>query len=84
MFFCVNNLLMIACTSLITSIYIGSLELELAQGEGSSVLYHPEWNFYDFNLLKMRESLEYREPQGVYKTVKQLYTKIIDENDLFS
>lgn len=59
-------------------------ELELAQGEGSSVLYHPEWNFYDFNLLKMRESLEYREPQGVYKTVKQLYTKIIDENDLFS
>ena len=59
-------------------------ELEIAQGQGSSVLHHEEWRFYEFNLLKGSPESKWREPQGVYKTVKYLYTKEIDENDLFS
>jgi hypothetical protein len=51
-------------------------ELELEQKEGSSVLHHPEWRFYHFNLLKGSTGAEYREPIGMYKTVLKLYTKV--------
>ena len=51
-------------------------ELELKQGLGSSVLHHPEWRFYEFNLLKGSVGCEFRESIGLYRTVLHLYTKV--------
>ena len=57
-------------------------QLEIEQGEGSSVVHHADWKFYEYNLIK-GAGLDYREPEGVYKTAVKLYTKI-KEDDMFS
>ena len=59
-------------------------ELEIAQGKGSSVVHHEVWRFFEFNLLKGTPESRWRESEGVYKTTKKLYTKKIDEDDLFA
>jgi protein-tyrosine phosphatase len=47
-------------------------ELEIEQGEGCSVLFHRDWSYYEFNVIKSTKP-DFRESAGVYALVHQLY-----------
>jgi hypothetical protein len=47
----------------------------------SSVLFHKDWKFYEFNRLK-GENLGVREPFGAIRTTSFLYNDLFDEHDL--
>lgn len=40
-------------------------KLEITLGEGSSVLYHKDWNFFEFNTIKNVGNIEFRESIGM-------------------
>ena len=58
-------------------------EWELLQGEGSSVMYHKDWMFYEFNSRKGDKDVFYRQSYGVYKTAKYLWSDLKLEEDAF-
>jgi len=56
---------------------------EALLGEGSSVLHHREWKFFEFNTLKADAMYcEYREPIGVYNTARFLWMDLKRPEDL--
>lgn len=59
-------------------------ELELSLGKGSSVLYHKDWRFYEFNSLRSSTDIPYREAKGTLRTTLLLLAKHYDEDDLFA
>lgn len=47
-------------------------EIEVHQGMGSSVLHHKDWMMhYEYNEMRA-DDLEWRKPQGLYKTAKRI------------
>mmetsp|Transcript_80800 Transcript_80800/g.158644 ORF Transcript_80800/g.158644 Transcript_80800/m.158644 type:complete len:428 (+) Transcript_80800:159-1442(+) len=60
---------------------LAKFECEL--GEGSSVMYHKEWRFYEFNVFRA-EGFPERRSLGLYKTAFTLQTKQADEDDLLA
>lgn len=52
-------------------------------GQGSSVLFHKDWRFYEFNIFRA-EGFPERRSLGLYNTVQALYTKVEDEADLLT
>lgn len=57
--------------------------LQCELGEGSSVMYHKEWRFYEYNIFRT-EGFPERRALGLYNTVMTLYTKQADEENLLS
>jgi len=55
--------------------------LEMKQGQGCSVLFHKDWMFYEFNMIKheIDPRKDTREHAGVFETALQLYRKRLDE-----
>lgn len=47
-------------------------ELEIEQGEGCSVLFHHDWSYYEFNVIKSTKP-DFRESNGIFHTVLDLY-----------
>lgn len=60
-------------------------QLELSMGEGCSVLYHRDWQFFEFNNMKadIDPKSDWRKPEGVLATVSRLHTKENDHDDHF-
>lgn len=60
-------------------------KLELAMGEGCSVLYHKDWQFFEFNNMKadIDPKTDWRKPEGVLATASRLHTKDNDHDDHF-
>ena len=58
-------------------------QLELAQDQGCSVLYHKDWKFYEFNMMRadIDPKADWREPSGVLETTLQLMRKREDADD---
>jgi len=57
--------------------------LELKQERGCSVLYHKDWRFYEFNMIKadIDPKADWREPKGTFATTLHLYRKREDEEE---
>jgi len=55
--------------------------LEMKQGQGCSVLFHRDWMFYEFNMIKheIDPKKDWREPTGVFETALHLYRKRLDD-----
>jgi hypothetical protein len=47
-------------------------QLEIDQEKGCSVLFHSEWMYFEFNVIKSSKP-DYRESDGIYNTVHKLY-----------
>ena len=58
-------------------------QLELKQEQGCSVLFHKDWRFYEFNMIKadIDPKKEFREPWGVFETTLVLNRKRQDDDD---
>ena len=58
-------------------------QLELKQGYGCSVLYHKDWSFYEFNMIKadIDPKEDYRPHWGLFETTLRLFRKREDEED---
>jgi len=56
--------------------------LEMKQGMGCSILFHKDWLFYEFNMMKheIDPKKDWREPQGVFETALVLYRKRVDDD----
>ena len=60
---------------LITRTFLTQLaQLEIDVSGACSVLFHTDWNYYEFNLIKGSKP-DFREAKGMYKTVQMLYGK---------
>jgi hypothetical protein len=60
-----------------------TLPLQCELGEGSSVMFHKEWQFYEFNVFR-GEGFPPRPTLGLYNTIMSLYAKRVDEDNLLS
>jgi predicted protein tyrosine phosphatase len=60
-------------------------KLELSLGDGCSVLYHRDWQFFEFNNMKadIDPKTDWRKPEGVLATASRLHTKENDHDDHF-
>lgn len=47
-------------------------KLEIDQNKGCSVLFHNDWSYYEFNVIKSTKP-DFRESGGVYSVVHSLY-----------
>ena len=52
-------------------------------GEGSSVGFHRDWRFFEYNAYR-GEGFPDRQALGLYKTVMTLFDKQVDEENLLS
>lgn len=66
-----------------TFIYVCTVALQCELGEGSSVLFHKDWRFYEFNIFRA-EGFPERRALGLYNTVQALYTKAVDDENLLT
>jgi hypothetical protein len=50
-------------------------------GQGCSVLYHPDWRFFEFNVFR-NSGVARRHSIGLYRTVMTLYSKERNSDNL--
>jgi protein-tyrosine phosphatase len=60
-------------------------KLELSLGNGCSVLYHADWQFFEFNNMKsdIDPKTDWRRPDGVLETALALHRRENDHDDHF-
>jgi len=56
---------------------------ELQHHGHSSVMYHKDWQFYEYNMMK-GDAIEHAEPVGAFETCKYLWSHLKDEEDFLA